>query len=61
MSYLSLKETSAILGLSTDTVRRKFICGEIKCFKIGKVWRTTIENIEAYLQTCTVVKGENND
>lgn len=48
--FYSVPELSEILGLSKYTIREWFRVGELKGVKIGKHWRMSEEDFEAYLK-----------
>ena len=47
---LSIKQVQEILGLSERTIFRLIKNGEIQGFKIGREWRFTEADINAYIE-----------
>ena len=37
--WLSLRDASALLGISTSTLRKRALDGSVKAYRIGKLWR----------------------
>jgi excisionase family DNA binding protein len=47
---VDLRQMAAMLGVSTDTVRRMAVAREIPCAKIGRVWRFDADEVIAHLK-----------
>jgi excisionase family DNA binding protein len=45
---LCAKEVATVLGVSERTALRLMRSGEVEAFRVGKLWRTTPDKIEAY-------------
>jgi excisionase family DNA binding protein len=54
---LSVKELSAELGVSEDTIRRAYWKGEIPGFRICTVLRFRLEVVERVMQSQSLHKG----
>lgn len=50
--FLSVEEVGAVLKLEPEIIRRKIRSKELKAYKIGKCWRISTAQLEAYLQKC---------
>ena len=48
-TLLTIEQVAKQLGVSTRTVRRIMEADEIKAFKIGKRWRFTQSEVDAFL------------
>lgn len=46
---LDLTQIAMLLGLDSETVRRKCVSGEIPAKKIGKFWRAEKNEIRRYM------------
>ena len=49
--YLTPLETMALLYIGKNTFYRLVNSGELKAFRIGKLWRVKRESIEEYIHT----------
>jgi excisionase family DNA binding protein len=52
MFFLGVPEVSKMLHLQPDTIRKKAAAKSINGVKIGKAWRFTQEDIEAFVSKC---------
>lgn len=43
-----VKEMAAILGVSTRTIMEYIYKGKLKCVKVGRKWKITKDNLEAF-------------
>jgi len=46
---LSLEQAAEYMGVHKDTVRKLFKSGELKAYKVAKLWRTTEDDILMYI------------
>jgi len=53
---LTLEQTAEFMCVSTMTVRRLFKNGDLKGYKVGKLWRTTEDDILLYLNRPKIAK-----
>ena len=53
-TLLTLEQVTEHLNVSDDTVRRAIAKGDMEAFKIGKLWRFSHDQLEAYLAKRTV-------
>ena len=54
MSLLTVKEVADKLRISTRVVQKLLREGELKGYKIGKVWRIDYRDYEEFLKSCRV-------
>ena len=47
---LEINEIQSLLGIGRNKVYNLLQTGEIAAFKIGKAWKVTSEDVEAYLE-----------
>ena len=53
-SLFTLEQVTEHLNVSDDTVRRAIAKGDMEAFKIGKLWRISQDQLNAYLTKRTV-------
>ena len=47
---VDLPEAAHMLGVCTETIRREINRGRLRAFKIGRVWRVRITELNAYMK-----------
>ena len=45
----TVKQAAALLQIRTETILRKIYAGELKAFKVGRIWRIKQSQIDDYL------------
>lgn len=59
MKWLSLEQVSSHLGVSKETVYRHLAKGSIPAYRVGKLWKFSAEEIDAWvLNGCRVTKTQ---
>jgi len=53
--YYSIGEVAFKMGVAYHTVRRLILDRKIKATKMGKQWRVKMEDLQAYLDSRTLV------
>ena len=53
---LSLEQAAEYMNVHKDTVRKLFKNGELKAYKVAKLWRTTEDDILMYINRPQEVK-----
>jgi len=48
-TFLTLQEVSALLRVSTQTVRRWIKAGKLPAYKVGRVWRIKDVDLDRWL------------
>jgi excisionase family DNA binding protein len=46
--FLTIRQAAAELGISTWTTYRRIRLGELRAMRMGRSWRVSIEDLEAY-------------
>lgn len=64
--YHTKKETAAILGVNPKTVERYLLSGKLKGAKMGKAWKISDDDIQAFYEavkkeTAETIKERNKD
>ena len=55
--WLSTNETARRLGLTPRTVYRFIDAGELPAYRIGRVIRVKVVDLEQFIESCRIVPG----
>lgn len=55
MTFLNVKEVADILKCREQTVKNMIQSGELKGYKIGKMYKVSEEDFREFLESCKVI------
>jgi len=55
---VSLAQAAAITGLSIRTLRRAIDAGRLRAFRVGRILRLRVDNLEGWIESDDNVAGE---
>lgn len=58
LTWLSTAQAATVLGVTTRTVYRFIDDGELPAYRMGRVIRLQLDEVEEYIERCRITPGE---
>lgn len=58
LTWLSTAQAATVLGVTTRTVYRFIDDGELPAYRMGRVIRLQLDEVEEYIERCRITPGD---